>query len=104
MNLLAKVIEIKYYNKQLTFSCKGDFASQETIMTEKTQDIKFFKEENTIYQSYFKAKTLLSFNKFTNLCNNIKLYFKNEHPLLLEYSIGTLGKIKIYVSQTSDKK
>jgi len=104
MNLLSKIIEIKYYNKQLIFSCKGDFASQETIMTDKTEDIKFYKEENEIYQSYFKAKTLLSFNKFTNLCSHIKLYLKNECPLLLEYSIGTLGKIKIYVSQTSDKK
>lgn len=105
MNLLSKIIEIKYYNKQLIFSCKGDFASQETILTDKTEDIKFYKEQSDeIYQSYFKAKTLLSFNKFTNLCSHIKLYLKNEYPLLLEYSIGTLGKIKIYVSQTSDKK
>ena len=105
MNLLSKIIEIKYYNKQLIFSCKGDFASQETILTDKTEDIKFYKEQSDeIYQSYFKAKTLLSFNKFTNLCSHIKLYLKNECPLLLEYSIGTLGKIKIYVSQTSDKK
>lgn len=104
MNQYSKVLEIKYYNKQLTLSCSGDFTSQETIINSKSDEIDFLKENTMIYQSYFKLKNLMSFIKFTNLSQKIKLSFDNEYPLLLDFKIGNLGKMNIYISQTSDKK
>jgi len=104
MNQYSKVLEIKYYNEQLTLSCKGDFTSQETIITSKSDTIQFVKTNNQIYQSYFKLKNLTSFMKFTNLSQKIKISFDNEYPLLLDFKIGNLGNINIYISQTSDKK
>jgi len=104
MNQYSKILEVKYYNEQLTLSCKGDFTSQETIITAKSDCIQFVKTNKEIYQSYFKLKNLISFIKFTNLSQKIKLSFDNEYPLLLDFKIGNLGKIQIYISQTNNKK
>lgn len=104
MNQYSKILEIKSYNKEIIFSCKGDYTSQETILSEKSESLNFLKTSSDIYQSYFKIKNLLSFGKFSNLCNIVKLNLRNEYPLLLEYQVGNLGKINIYLSQTIEKK
>jgi proliferating cell nuclear antigen len=104
MSQYAKILEIKCYNKELIFSCNGEYTSQETTISEKSDNVIFLKSNNEIYQSYYTLKNLLSFSKFSNLCSNVKLYFRNEFPLLLEYQIGNLGKIHIYISQTTEKK
>lgn len=98
MSSLSKTIEIKSYNRQLMFSCEGDFASQETIIGENTDDIKFNKYTDVIIQGEYLSKHLLSFTKCTNLCNNIKIYLKNDYPLIIEYTAGNLGKITLVVA------
>lgn len=104
MNQYSKVLEIKYYNEQLTLSCKGDFTSQETTITNNSDCIQFVKTNNQIYQSYFILKNLISFNKFTNLSQKVELSFDNDFPLLLNFKIGNLGTMSIYISQTDNKK
>lgn len=104
MNQYSKVLEIKYYNEQLTLSCKGDFTSQETTITNNSDCIQFVKTNNQIYQSYFVLKNLISFNKFTNLSQKVELSFDNDYPLLLNFKIGNLGTMCIYISQTDNKK
>jgi proliferating cell nuclear antigen len=95
---LSKTIEIKSYNKQLFFSCTGEFASQETIIGENTTDICFEKYTDTIIQGCYLSRHLLSFTKCTNLCDNIKLYLKNDYPLIIEYEISNLGSITLVVA------
>jgi proliferating cell nuclear antigen len=101
MSSLSDTIEIKSYNNQLMFSCHGDFVSQETIINETTDDIKFTRETDTIFQGCYLTKHLVSFIKCTNLSSNIKIYLKNDYPLIIEYSIGNLGKITLVVAQKS---
>ena len=31
----------------------------------------------------------------TNLCSNIELYLKNDYPLIIKYSVASLGDIKL---------
>lgn len=97
-NALSDTIEIKTYNNQLIFSCMGDFAAQETIIGEKTDDIKFDKCGPTIVQGCFLIKYLMSFIKFTNLSNNIKIFLKNDYPLIVKYTAGNLGEISLLVA------
>lgn len=98
MSALSDTIEIKSYNKQLMFSCVGDFASQETTIGEGTDDIKFNKHTDVIIQGCYLSKHLLSFTKCTNLCNNVTLYLKNDYPLFIKYTAGCLGKITLVVA------
>jgi proliferating cell nuclear antigen len=104
MHNLAEYIEIRNINDQLFLSCKGDFCSQETILgTEKLQNITICKSNNEfsqeIIQGVFSLKYLSIFTKCTNLCTNVEIYLKNSYPIILRYSIASLGEIKLCLSQ-----
>lgn len=104
MHNLAEYIEIRNINDQLFLSCKGDFCSQETILgTEKLQNITICKSNDEvsqeIIQGVFSLKYLSIFTKCTNLCTNVEIYLKNSYPIILRYSIASLGEIKLCLSQ-----
>ena len=97
MHNLADNLEIRSTENQLIFSCKGHFASQETSIGETNSGLSFVKNENPdeIVQGIFALKHLVLFSKCTNLCNSIELYLKNDYPLILKYSVASLGDIKL---------
>lgn len=108
MHNLAEYIEIRNIADQLILSCKGDFCTQETVLgTEKSNNISIAKNtpKNTvdnsheIIQGVFSLKYLTIFTKCTNLCSNVEIYLKNSYPIILRYSIASLGEIKLCLSQ-----
>jgi proliferating cell nuclear antigen len=103
MHNLADYIEIRNISDQLVLSCKGDFCSQETILgIEKSQNITISKnadDNHEIIQGVFSLKYLTIFTKCTNLCSNVEIYLKNSYPIILRYSIASLGEIKLCLSQ-----
>jgi proliferating cell nuclear antigen len=104
MHNLAEYIEFRNISDQLILSCKGDFCTQETILgIEKSNNITISKnvEEGSqeIIQGVFSLKYLAIFTKCTNLCSNVEIYLKNSYPIILRYSIASLGEIKLCLSQ-----
>lgn len=104
MHNLAEYIEIRNVADQLVLSCNGDFCTQETILgTEKSNNITICKnsDDNTqeIIQGLFSLKYLAIFTKCTNLCSNVEIFLKNSYPIILKYSIASLGEIKLCLSQ-----
>jgi proliferating cell nuclear antigen len=105
MHNLAEYIEFRNIGDKLILSCKGDFCTQETIMgTEKTQAITIKKNaneevEHEIIQGIFSLKYLSIFTKCTNLSNTVEIYLKNNYPIILRYTIASLGEIKLCLSQ-----
>jgi len=104
MHNLAEYIEIRNVNDQLILSCNGDFCTQETILgTEKSNNISISKNtddvSHEIIQGVFSLKYLAIFTKCTNLCANVEIYLKNSYPIILKYSIASLGEIKLCLSQ-----
>ncbi len=92
---LSDTIEIKSIGNKLIFSCEGDFASQETEIGETQHGIVFTKNSDKIIQGRFSSKYLVSFTKCTNLCNTIKIYIKNDYPIIIQYSCASLGICKL---------
>ena len=96
MSNIAEVMEIKSIGSQLNFSCNGDFASQETILGESNgMSFQMTNNENEIVQGLYALKHLVLFTKCTNLCNSIELYLKNDYPLIIKYTVASLGEIKL---------
>ena len=99
MNSLADVIEIQSVGQQLRFSCKGDFAEQETIIGEATDGMVFIKTTDNcndeIVQGLFMLKNLVMFTKCTNLASTVDIYLKNNYPLVICYNVGSLGILKL---------
>ena len=93
---LSEIIEIKSVGCQLIFSCKGEFVQQETIIGETNNGLTFVKtNQDNIIQGYYNLKHLVLFTKCTNLCNSIEMYMKNNFPIVIKFSVGSLGNLKL---------
>ena len=107
MHNLAEFIEIKNENDKLILSCQGEFCCQETILgTEKSQNINMKKNDNDnnkeIIQGIFSLKYLSIFTKCTNLCTTVEIYLKNSYPIILQYSIASMGTVRLCLAQKND--
>ena len=94
---LSDTIEIRSVGNQIIFSCKGDFAEQETIMGETNSGLSYIQNanNNTIIQGYYNLKHLVLFAKCTNMCNTLTIYLKNSFPIVIEFAVGSLGELKL---------
>lgn len=99
MSNIAEVVEIKNVGNQLILSCKGDFCSQETVLTDNENNCN--KNNNEIVQGIFNLKYLVLFTKCTNLCNTVELFLKNDYPILLRYMVASLGEVKLCLAPQS---
>ena len=101
---LSDDIEIKSLDNHLIFTCKGHFASQETCIGEANSGLSFLKNNDPqeIVQGVYALKHLVLFSKCTNLCNSIELYLKNDYPLIIKYSVASLGEIKLCLAPKVD--
>ena len=99
---IAEVIEIKSMGEQLILSCNGEFASQDTTYSHTQSGVMFehgeSKEEDEIIQGYYLLRHLALFSKCANLCQSIKIFLENEKPLVIEYSVGSLGKLLLVLA------
>jgi len=104
INNLSEFVEIKNVNNKLIMSCSGDFCSQEIVISDsdkkRLDDHKDIPQE--IFQGVFNIKYLVLFTKCTNLSNTVELYLKNDYPLIIQYTVGSLGSIKLCLAPQSN--
>lgn len=110
MNNIADYVEIKCLTDKIIFTCTGDIASRTT--TYRSSPVKDDgDDEDTennlvsisragtkgatpqIVQGIFELKNLVLFSKCASLCNGIEIYMKNNFPLVIKYTVATLGRI-----------
>ena len=94
---LADRLEIKSMGNVLEFSCVGPFATCKVERNETDGITEFIKKTDNshIIQGEFSLKNLGYFIKCTNLCNNIEMMLENDLPLVVKYSVASLGEIKL---------
>jgi proliferating cell nuclear antigen len=110
MHNLAEFIEIKNENDKLILSCQGEFCCQETILgTEKSQNINMRKNNDMVtegtkevIQGVFSLKYLSIFTKCTNLSSSVEIYLKNAYPIILQYSIASMGTVRLCLAQKNE--
>ena len=102
MNNIAEYVEIKNVDNKFILTCQGDFCSQETVLSDKDLMIVNNNNVNEIIQGNFNLKYLVLFTKCTNLSNNVELYLKNDYPLIIKYTVASLGEIKLCLSPQSN--
>ena len=94
---LSDRLEIKSVGNELVFSCNGPFASCTLRRSECDGNKEFIQKQGNdeIIQGEFSLKNLSYFIKCTNLCNSIEMYLENDIPLIVRYSVASLGEIKL---------
>jgi proliferating cell nuclear antigen len=102
---ISDSIEITSMSDILTFTGKGDFASQSSTLKQKEnkkddESIKISKkaENNEIIQGLYELKNLTTFTKCVGLCSSVELYLKNDYPLFIKYLVADLGHVFLILS------
>lgn len=97
MNSLLDIIEIISVKNQLIFRGTGDYSENKVTICENCDSMTFIQndEPDEIIQGYYSLKELILFTKCTNLCPSIELYLKNNFPIIVKYTVGDLGEIKL---------
>lgn len=120
MSVLAETVDIQFSNTSegynLTFKCKGEFASQEcefigttnstsdgNIMVQKHVDEDTSSENNTtIIQGVYELKSLSLFSRCSSLCPTIELFIKNDAPLIIKYRVADMGSVHLILTSIND--
>jgi len=106
MNQIAEYVEIMCLTDKITFTCKGQAA--ETTTTYRTGDdgitIQFEeKKDKLILQGIYELRHLALFSKCSSLCNDIQIFMRNDHPLIIRYTVATLGRILLCLAPTANE-
>lgn len=91
---ISDILHIFNDGDVMKFSCKGVFAERETTITGSSTHLSSDapRKKNAVNGSY-SLKHLNLFTKCTGLCQIIELYLKNDYPLLIKYSVASLGHL-----------
>ena len=100
---ISEKIEIKSVGNELIFRCKGTFAVADVRRAESDGSMEFIKQDHKkIIQGNFSLKNLGYFIKCTNLCSQIEMFLENDLPLVVKYSVASLGDIKLCLAPLPD--
>jgi proliferating cell nuclear antigen len=89
-------IYIKDNGEVFIMSVKG-FADQEIIIG-KSDDDSIDPNNNPIFIGRYELKFLNLFCKASGMCPTVEIFLKEEHPIILIYSVADLGTIKFGLS------
>lgn len=100
MSGITQNLEIICTKNSITFTGKGDSSKRD--VTYKVSDgglrIKMDQKSTQIVQGIFPIKYLLTISKCANICKNMVIFMKNKKPLFIEYSVATLGTIRVAIT------
>jgi proliferating cell nuclear antigen len=75
----------------------------EVRRAESDGSMEFIKQDHKkIIQGNFSLKNLGYFIKCTNLCSQIEMFLENDLPLVVKYSVASLGDIKLCLAPLPD--
>ena len=103
LSCISDKIEISSVRNELIFKCRGAFAYAEVRRAESDNGMGFTKQDTQkIIQGNFSLKNLGYFIKCTNLCSHIEMFLENDLPLVVKYSVASLGDIKLCLAPLPD--
>lgn len=107
MSISSNDVEIKCYNSYVAFSSCGDMLNREVIYEDDESDERFVAltnhgSEDKIVKGKYDLKNFLSFIKCCGFCDYIWIHMINNSPLVMEYDMENIGKMKIMVGPVMD--
>lgn len=125
MSGIASCIEIQCLEDKVIFTCECEFAKRKTTFKRKNAINKsddgvndndepgVFIEHNYIpnndgvhgvVQGIFELKYLVMFAKCTALCRDIEIHISNDFPLVINYTVASLGEIALAVAHMNQNR
>lgn len=111
MNQIADYVDIRCLENKIIFSCKGDIGDRTTTYKIGDDDegdgisIQHDTDDDgkpQIVQGIYELRNLVLFSKCASLCNDIEIYMKNDYPLVIKYTVATLGRVLLCLTPIND--
>ena len=96
-HIQSKKMTIQASHDSITFICKNSELSCKI----KYGNIDFYMSCRDIISGEFPYNEMASCNVFSKLCSSVRLYIKNDYPLIMHYNVASLGDIKICIAPLS---
>jgi len=106
MALSTEKIELICTKNELIFSGNGELGQVEFKVCETNGGLSIkvnSKCHEDIVQGIYDLRLLIIFTKCSSLSENVILYLKNDHSLIVEYEILNFGVVKLALSQCKSK-
>ncbi len=109
MAVVSDFVEIRSVGTELALMAKGDDYSMETtmrnIVTHDADDQSGRRDGacGEITQGEFHISYLVQFTHCTSISPMVEILMRNDYPILLQYSVASLGTIKLALMQTTKK-
>jgi proliferating cell nuclear antigen len=94
---ISEIVTIRNEDNKFIMTVEGDIGEKQIIIEENI-NVEFQKLNNEIVEGKYDLKYLLLFIKSSNLCSTIELFLKKDHPLVLLYSVASLGSLKFVLA------
>jgi len=84
------------------FESSTDFASQSTVIGNSSTGTIVQTLDQAGYDNKFSLKYITGFCKASGLSSVVELYLKESYPLILKYSVGSMGSLKFIIAPSLD--
>lgn len=91
---LSDIMTIVSKGNDLILSCEGDFASQETVISEAEECLNLQISSDACIEGRYSLKYLTLFCKASSLSNTVEIFLKKNYPIILKYCVASLGEIR----------
>ena len=112
MNQIANFVDIRCLKNRVEFTCKGDNANRKTVYRTDEEGgankvhIQYDTKDDGkpfIVQGIYELKNLVMFAKCASLCEKIEIFLKSNYPLVIRYTVATLGRLIICLSPVKEE-
>jgi proliferating cell nuclear antigen PCNA len=97
MYSFGEYVDIRCTANSIEFKCTGD-AVNRSISYTKGNLVNIVVKNNKIVQGIYELKHIVLFTKCANLCDEIQIFMNNNFPLIIRYTIATLGKLWLCIT------
>lgn len=97
MSAIGTSCRFRLEGSSLTLSCSGDFARQETTLQMASEDVEGENKDLVIDNTYT-LRYLNLFSKSSSLCAQVSMCLRQSFPLLITYSVASLGRLRFLLA------
>lgn len=97
MSAIGNSCRFRLNGSCLTLSCAGDFATQETTLTMAVEEAEGENKDLVIDNTYA-LRYLNLFSKSSSLCGQVTLCLRQSFPLLMIFSVASLGRLRFLLA------
>ena len=99
---VAEFVDISAQKGTFCMAASGDFASQKLSFGERINGLTFQSSSDELIEGKFSLKYLNLFAKAASLSGFVEIYLRSNIPLILKYSIGSIGRLQFVLSPRTD--